>query len=164
MESWWLQSIPHFSKGRLTYATDRLLAISGLAKREQDRIYCGDEYLAGMWRSELVIGLLWMASDPDRNPVQVADYLAPSWSWASLNKAVGYDEAILRPNKGRHQDQNVSIHVEDVYTILEDPAQPLGRVTDGKLRISFQEGIMVCFEQNSEFIRQPADKLGLICR
>jgi hypothetical protein len=68
------------SESHLTYPKDRLVAISGIAKRIHG-IY-PDKYLAGMWRKDLERSLCWSVTQPQR--ASAMEYQAPSWSWASL--------------------------------------------------------------------------------
>ena len=85
----WQDLVQLYSRGRHTYASDKLLAIAGLARtygarnrlREQD-------YLAGLWKSQLPQGLLWRIQDGRAPP----RYRAPSWSWASLDGALTFSE------------------------------------------------------------------------
>jgi hypothetical protein len=42
-----------------------------------------DEYLAGIWRSSLPSGLLWIASESKSYQPRPSTFLAPSWSWAT---------------------------------------------------------------------------------
>jgi len=103
-EQLWDQSITGYSERSLTVWTDRLPALSGLAKRflprcldsttatleetQFDKIDLGS-YLAGLWFQYLSRGLCWSAdyrpgirvSTPDR-------YVAPSWSWLSVSGQV----------------------------------------------------------------------------
>jgi hypothetical protein len=72
----------------LTYESDRLPAISGLACRFSQYLAKGDKYLAGLWKSDLARDLLWDCGSEGRGgPARqkVPDsVLAPSWSWASI--------------------------------------------------------------------------------
>lgn len=78
-----------FTACRLTVPSDKLVAISGLAKdvrrRLKDLGYDGDNYLAGLWRQNLPGCLTWKVLEPGRRP---PSYRAPSWSWASVDGAV----------------------------------------------------------------------------
>ena len=47
----WGQLVERFSSGHLTYATDKLIALSAIASEIQGHIK--SEYLAGMWRQHL---------------------------------------------------------------------------------------------------------------
>lgn len=79
----WKILLEDYSKRSLTKPTDKLVAFAGIAKLFQE--FTGDEYLAGLWKSRLVDLLNWKVTTP--GPVAV-DYLAPSWSWASVQSSV----------------------------------------------------------------------------
>ena len=49
LPSHWAKIVQIYSRLHLTRETDKLPALSGIAKREQSR-RSGDEYLAGLWR------------------------------------------------------------------------------------------------------------------
>lgn len=53
----WIFVSIEYSKCTLTYETDALPAISGLARAFSKALY--DTYLAGIWRNKLIPGLLW---------------------------------------------------------------------------------------------------------
>jgi hypothetical protein len=55
----WSDIVERYSAGILTYATDRLVAISDVAKCLQAQNH--DDYLVGMWRENLVRQLCWLA-------------------------------------------------------------------------------------------------------
>ncbi|RSL51357.1 hypothetical protein CEP54_011458 [Fusarium duplospermum] len=83
----WFRILSEFSTTRLTCQTDRLPAVSGLAKRFQEVFQ--DEYLAGLWRNDLCRGLFWQSDVADcsrqellASLVSPDPYIAPSWSWA----------------------------------------------------------------------------------
>ncbi|RSL69361.1 hypothetical protein CEP53_002240 [Fusarium sp. AF-6] len=83
----WFRIVIGFSSTLLTRQTDRLPAISGLAKLYQDIFQ--DEYLAGLWRSDLWRGLFWQSNVPRFSRQELIallespdPYIAPSWSWA----------------------------------------------------------------------------------
>lgn len=92
----WHDLVRMYSHGKLSYSTDKLLAISGLARqyllrnrlREQD-------YAAGLWKPQLAHDLLWRIEE-GRGPTK---YRAPSWSWASLDGIVTYSESLSRAAK-----------------------------------------------------------------
>jgi hypothetical protein len=81
----WCNLVNHYAGLSLTYESDRLVALQGIAART--RGVFGDEYLFGLWRAKIVLGLAWQAAH--RWPWH-ADMKcrAPSWSWASAS-AVG---------------------------------------------------------------------------
>lgn len=91
IKSRWAELVDAYSLTSLSFAEDRLLAISALAKR-----FCSamrmdpSEYLAGMWRAELPESLVWRQhqipgrSEPTAIGLDLQMRYAPSWSWASL--------------------------------------------------------------------------------
>lgn len=95
IKSRWQELVESYSPTSLTFAEDRLLAISALAKR-----FCSamrmdpSEYLAGMWRDELPQSLIWRQdempgrSGPTATGLDLQMKYAPSWSWASLMVSV----------------------------------------------------------------------------
>ncbi|KAH7418960.1 heterokaryon incompatibility protein-domain-containing protein [Cadophora sp. MPI-SDFR-AT-0126] len=54
----WNHTIDTFTHKRLTFQSDRLAAIAGVARRYQPTFK--DAYLAGIWKSALPYGLLWI--------------------------------------------------------------------------------------------------------
>lgn len=77
-----LQSV--YAKTHLSVATDRVIALSGIAKVFAEVLQ--DTYVVGMWKSRLRINLLWhCAEDPSvRHTSHQLQYRAPSFSWLSL--------------------------------------------------------------------------------
>jgi len=90
----WYKLVDTFSEKALTIAKDRLPAIGGIAERFG--LLSEDEYLAGIWRSSLPDGLLWVVNKYKTKSYQPLPsiFLAPSWSWAStiqpINSGVIY--------------------------------------------------------------------------
>lgn len=84
----WHELVEQYTRCSLTMDEDKLVAISGIAKIVQRKLK--DDYLAGLWRRNLLEDLLWdvlpievRAQRPDR-------YRAPSWSWASVDGRISY--------------------------------------------------------------------------
>jgi hypothetical protein len=85
----WLRIIYRYAHRSLTLQKDRLFAISGLARIVRETL--GDQYLAGIWKGDIIRGLGWrnhyqVASRGLQNHIQdlrQREYIAPSWSWAS---------------------------------------------------------------------------------
>ena len=90
MYKYWHQLVHVYSSCDLTRAEDKLVAISGLAKRVQSCL--DDEYLAGLWKGSLPSELLWYATRSDGCPKRSSSYYAPTWSWASIERGTCYDE------------------------------------------------------------------------
>ena len=87
----WNDLVQMYSRGRLSYSTDKLLAIAGLARQYMTRNRLREaDYIAGLWRPALPHALLWRIED-GRAPTK---YRAPTWSWASLDGRVSYSETL----------------------------------------------------------------------
>ncbi|KAJ3537714.1 hypothetical protein NM208_g6194 [Fusarium decemcellulare] len=76
MKGSWMNILGGYSQMNLTYQTDRLVAIQGLADRLA--ALTSDEYFAGVFLSRLAQGLMW-------RPYGFISCLdgVPTWSWAS---------------------------------------------------------------------------------
>ncbi|RDW95005.1 hypothetical protein BP5796_00768 [Coleophoma crateriformis] len=80
----WAALVHKYSRCKLTFpAKDKLVAISGIARSFGP----AEDYLAGLWRKDLVLQLAWRAFGGKPRPTE---YQAPSWSWASTNNEVKY--------------------------------------------------------------------------
>jgi hypothetical protein len=82
----WYAMIDNYTTRNLTNPDDKLPALSGIASVMISRT--GDRYVAGLWESNLNIGMLWKraSSAPWLRPPP--RYRAPSWSWAAYDGAV----------------------------------------------------------------------------
>ncbi|KAH7398644.1 hypothetical protein DE146DRAFT_497806 [Phaeosphaeria sp. MPI-PUGE-AT-0046c] len=129
----WLGLVDRYTKCDLTIQTDRLVAISALAKRFA--LLLDDQYLAGMWKRHLVGQLDWIAVDRYNKllwpQVSVCGYIAPSWSWAS------HSSIIYSP---RRYGADVTVkHTHDLVNIVEASVTPkyagatYGAVREGHL-------------------------------
>lgn len=66
----------NYSTRNLTPQGDKFVAISGIARR-MHALLVDDVYVAGVWRKNLLQGMLWVTA---RNGKRIASYIAPSWS------------------------------------------------------------------------------------
>lgn len=95
--SMWTELIEEYSALNLTFESDKLAAIGGLAKRSH-QVASGKlgRYFAGIWEKCLALQLGWKTLPvfPDilLDP-RSTTYKAPSWSWASVNCRVTYDRS-----------------------------------------------------------------------
>ena len=99
----WTNLIQVYTMRQLTRQTDRLPAIGGIARKfgETFPSTFPGKYCAGIWESHGALGLLW---EPEGRTGGVSrattDYIAPSWSWAALDRPASYglpapDSALL---------------------------------------------------------------------
>lgn len=106
----WANAINVYSKASLSFDTDKLIAISGLARQLQPILKT--DYLAGMLRKYLPLQLTWYCSSPGR---RYPYFIAPSWSWASINGGAYLDD----------DDDKVPDTLRDAIEILEVQVTPL---------------------------------------
>lgn len=130
----WEQMVltPYFGR-QLTIPHDNLVAVSALASRFQAA--SGWTYLAGLWRENVIRGLLWQPSGrfdrPRLGPVQL-DHVAlkgrPSWTWASLST--------LDIGPYTHQpDENELVEVLETKAV-PSTVDPFGAVSEGLIKLS----------------------------
>ena len=85
----WNSFTHRYTHGRLSYASDKLVAVAGLAAEVQGHLGDSDEYLAGLWKAFPREELLWdVRGDWKPNVPEV--YRAPSWSWARIGKVFSF--------------------------------------------------------------------------
>ncbi|KAF4455289.1 HET-domain-containing [Fusarium albosuccineum] len=85
----WGELVEAYTKMDLTFESDRLIAIQGLANLLQHQRT--DAYFAGMWTADLPDSLLWKVSDNHcrANSNRERSYL-PSWTWANLKGPIRF--------------------------------------------------------------------------
>lgn len=85
----WYRMIREYSQRRLSFHSDRLPALSGLATLTARHV--NGTYVAGIWWEDAAFGLCWSKNTREGKPLTKPDsYIAPSWSWASVMGAVEF--------------------------------------------------------------------------
>ncbi|EXF85184.1 heterokaryon incompatibility protein [Colletotrichum fioriniae PJ7] len=81
----WQSTIEHYTRRKLTVATDRLTALSGVARIVQSSLRT--KYAAGHWLDrDFLCSLCWApVRNRETERTFSEDYVAPSWSWAAHN-------------------------------------------------------------------------------
>ncbi|KAH8650588.1 heterokaryon incompatibility protein-domain-containing protein [Tricladium varicosporioides] len=90
----WHDLIESYSIRELTFESDKLPAVSGVAKQIQGPT--DSVYLAGLWKDNLPMELCWSVDYVSTNSslnMQPETYIAPSWCWASVNGALEFVSA-----------------------------------------------------------------------
>jgi hypothetical protein len=83
-DAWW-SFIREYVSLQLTIASDRLIALQGIATVIES--FTGQKYCSGFWLNEsFANSLLWKV--PEDAKVRPKEYRAPSWSWASVEGMV----------------------------------------------------------------------------
>ena len=89
----WYAVLSYYSSCQLTHASDKLVAISGLANDMRSalnthRPNIHHTYLAGLWAEDLRFGMCWSLKRFGKRP---AIYRAPFWSPMSLDGSTDWD-------------------------------------------------------------------------
>ncbi|KAJ2997293.1 hypothetical protein NUW58_g691 [Xylaria curta] len=130
LQNGWNQVVRRYTERKLTFGTDRPLAISGIAERCHS--LRGDEYFAGLWKNSINVGLLWAVMATDREP-RPPKYQGPTWSWFAVNSTVFN----LQQNNNRWNTEHFDAEVVSIRTDLVSDQAPFGatREGSGSLRI-----------------------------
>ncbi|KAK4974035.1 hypothetical protein LTR66_011120 [Elasticomyces elasticus] len=65
LDLWYMGVVEEFARRNITYTSDRMVAISALAKATQLNKHV--DYVAGLWKDSIVTGLMWMRDGPEVN-------------------------------------------------------------------------------------------------
>lgn len=98
-----------YSNGTLIFPSDVFPALAGLATEFNRRLQ--DQYIGGLWKADLLRGLLWTVSDPERASSAIP-YRAPTWSWASIIGQVStpvLDECLYLVGTNHAETLNVEV-------------------------------------------------------
>ena len=122
----WAKIVEAYSELALTFDTDRLVAVSGLARRfAKNSFMMPDDCLAGLWRPHLSRLLLWCYNSS--KDISHKSNVAPSWSWASTLAQITYTTL------SGDQSQADSFHI--LAASAETQEDPFGQVSSGRLLV-----------------------------
>lgn len=122
----WDSIVSAYTALALTYDSDKMVAVSAIARHLSDLFPDCGSYLAGLWEHNLVGQLCWSTS---ANATRAEAYRAPSWSWVSV-------------------DGNVSPHFFDLANTPRDKARAIASVIEAATThaynpfVSFKSGII----------------------
>lgn len=117
----WESVVQLYSSRQATLHSDKLVALSAVARTySENNLECGT-YLAAIWEKSLPHSLMWEVVVGDLRP-RPLEYRAPSWSWASVDGPVQVHGFKV----------DVDFEVISVQTKTVD-SNDFGAVTDGKL-------------------------------
>lgn len=144
----WQNIVKDYSRLNLTFASDRLIAIAGMAAELGSIWDGGVQYHAGLWSFHLRSSLLWYSMKPS---IPAKDFIAPSWSWASVSKPIQWFDA---------DDCDALAEVLHVGVDLTSQGHPFGPVTKGTIRlngplcqarlIKTKHSKILCFDQDTK--------------
>ncbi|KAH8687919.1 heterokaryon incompatibility protein-domain-containing protein [Tricladium varicosporioides] len=98
----------------ITFPKDRLVAWSAVPREVAKRIKF--QYVAGLWKEDIHRGLLWTCDNRDEGWRSGSDYIAPSWSWASVESKEEYEGS----NRFKYGDGN-AIYENVERNMLKEP-------------------------------------------
>lgn len=125
----WYAIVSYYSERDLTNISDKLSALSGLARLVSEALFTmPTAYVAGHWKSDLSRSLLWYCSK-SKLPNRSLPYRAPTWSWASVDGQISY---FHEQYQFRFENQLIIYSAECNTSLLD----PFGRVTFGKLSVN----------------------------
>lgn len=139
MRARWLSVIKDFTSRKITAPTDKLPAISAIAREMGTGQGGFGDYLAGLWRNHLLDDLMWRVSRQQKLSSDAMPYRAPSWSWASPNGTIEYEDPEA-PMYDHQTEQRYNMYRRHVATVVEcetfsTSADSYGQISGGKLRI-----------------------------
>ncbi|KAH7625295.1 heterokaryon incompatibility protein-domain-containing protein [Sordaria sp. MPI-SDFR-AT-0083] len=103
----WQEILSTYLETQLTFTTDRLIALAGIAKAIED--HAGLTYIAGTWAELHPLDLLWRFKETiiaKPEPRAVSGTNAPSWSWAAKE-----GERDFFPDRYDLVDENTAVKV-----------------------------------------------------
>jgi hypothetical protein len=123
----WFKAVEMFSKRALTAANDKFPAVSAIAAEVQHRTNW--TYAAGLWQEAMLHCLGWSrARDTDPSARHIAQWRAPSWSWASLDEAVKYVKTLA-------MESSLPTEVIDSSILVLHEKNPLGQIQQAQITI-----------------------------
>ena len=123
----WKKVIYLSAASNLTKSSDKLVALSGVAK---SMLVPQDQYLAGLWKTHIFGFLFWKVPDGRQSngerSKRITPYVAPTWSWASLDAVIDY---------GFYSLYAIFIKIIETHVELAS-SDPTGQVLSGFLRLT----------------------------
>lgn len=126
----WMNMVIIYTGRHLTQPSDKLVAISGMAKLIAAGFANKDVYILGLWKRNLLLHLIWKVSVGQRRS-RPEPYRAPSWSWASVDGII-YNH---RTNQEAVEHTSALAKIQDLqidYVVSEDS---FGQVKRAKIFI-----------------------------
>ncbi|ETS84659.1 hypothetical protein PFICI_02684 [Pestalotiopsis fici W106-1] len=151
----WRKIREHYSSTAIARASDRLIAISAIA-RHFGSMKKQSKYHAGMWDDQFIVDLGWHTLTPQRRPDV---YIAPTWSWASI---CGRDSS--RINYPRLTSRQGQIQIPKVLEIYTKPSghDEFGAIDNGWLKICTPLYYMGCRKGKEELKSALEQRYGAV--
>ncbi|KAK0856613.1 hypothetical protein LTS02_010601 [Friedmanniomyces endolithicus] len=132
----WHMSVTSYTLCNLTRQTDKLIAVGAIAREMASSGVDAGRYLAGLWETALVQQLDWLCvtgrQTPARKYLGDAEYVAPSWSWASITAPIQPRMPSLPFHEPETQVVLAEVTAADVQTLTD---YAYGAVKSGWIRL-----------------------------
>lgn len=127
----WYSLVENYTSRKLTKLDDIFPALSGVVSEVTKLI--SDEYIAGLWKSCLHVGLLWQSKGVNWGGLpRPTVKRAPSWSWAAVDGPISY----LSSSRIRHTKVNFSaITIHDAYCAIFGQ-NPYGQINKSFIKLT----------------------------
>ncbi|KAF2110756.1 heterokaryon incompatibility protein-domain-containing protein [Lophiotrema nucula] len=123
----WAQIVDVYSGANLTFREDKLVALSGVARKLGNELNIS--YAAGLWKCYLPSHLLWYTYSGYRPK----EYVAPSWSWASVEGQVRMQNRL---------DTSLCAALLHLEIELVNPNDPFGQIKSGWIQLRGRLGVV----------------------
>jgi len=140
LRPWFHTVLKDYTTRRLTFESDKLMAISSVAREIQHQT--GATYLAGLWAEAIAYGLAWESSgghvvSNDNDTPDMESAKRPSWSWISSDAGCNwpiYESGFEWWYPHLHQTfkSHIALLSHQVELISPDP---FGQVSGGRLEV-----------------------------
>lgn len=147
-EDAWYRAVEDYSRRDLTVFTDKLPALAGLAATIRDYKPANCRYIAGLWEDDFLKGLQWSSEtgrvvtwgkDRTITNTRYPEYVAPTWSWASVAGPISYDDGLNDLRKSKSTE--FALKVLDIY-VQTSTSDPFGAVRHAVL--TCMAGLLPC--------------------
>ncbi|KAI9151273.1 hypothetical protein HJFPF1_08472 [Paramyrothecium foliicola] len=119
----WNSVLWAYGRRNLTIATDKLPALSGIARLIGSAL--DDQYIAGLWAGALVEGLAWQGLG-GRRPQSVTEYTGPTWSWPSYQGIAA---------TGLQEGWRTIASIESWHVDLRNENDPYGHIKNAWIKV-----------------------------
>ena len=159
LESFWEWAVTEYTKRSISFADDKLLAISAIAREVGNRKQ--DDYLAGFWRTTLAENLPWRRAvySPARIATRPTTYRVPSWSWAAIESPV---DLCGNPTDEEHESKRRPVMgIEDCLVKVKDPRDMYSAVCSASLKLTGKMRQFIWY-YNKEELELPEGMTGMV--
>jgi len=158
MLGYWYDIIRTYSKYSLSVSTDKLPALSGIAREFSKRLQ--DTYCSGIWSSDIHNGLSWVIKKRRVGQIQRqggnTTSRAPSWSSASIDDPVVFSTQKPRNSIQGHL-QTLQRDVENIEVLVQTQGlNDFGQILSASLTMTW------CIKRG--FLQKGLEERGLISR